>query len=112
MDARPFSDISYEKLLGEEKLAGSRCAKCNALFVPPKPICTKCYGTQMEWVEMSGKGKLFAFTVITVCPPAMAAEGYSRTNPYCTGVVELDEGARVDARIEGVDATKPETIRV
>ena len=28
------------------------------------------------------------------------------------GVVELDEGTRVDARIEGVDASKQETIKV
>jgi len=27
-------------------------------------------------------------------------------------VVELDEGTRVDARIEGVDARNPETIKV
>ena len=40
------------------------------------------------------------------------AQGYHRKNPYCTGVVELEEGARVDARIEGVDAAKPEEIKV
>lgn len=112
MQQLPFSDTSYEKLLGEGKLAGSRCASCQALFVPPKPFCTKCFGTEMEWAEMSGKGKLFAFTVISICPPAMAAQGYSRTKPYCSGVVELEEGARVDARIEGVDTARPETIRV
>ena len=31
---------------------------------------------------------------------------------HCSGVVELEEGGRVDARIEGVDAGKPEDIKV
>ena len=42
----------------------------------------------------------------------MIEEGYNRNNPYCSAVVELDEGARVDARIEGVDTKNPETIKV
>jgi uncharacterized OB-fold protein len=42
----------------------------------------------------------------------MAALGYGRDNPYCSGVVELEEGARVDARIEGIDASTPESIQI
>jgi uncharacterized OB-fold protein len=66
----------------------------------------------MEWVEMKGLGKIVAFTCISVAPPAMMEQGYGRHNPYCTGVVELDEGPRTAARIEGVDAAKPEEISV
>ena len=112
MEERPFSDISYEQYLGEERLMGSRCKECDALFVPPRSICVKCHGSEMEWVETKGKGTLAAFTCITVAPPFMMAQGYDRKHPYCSGVVELEEGARVDARIEGVDASKPEDIRV
>jgi len=61
---------------------------------------------------MKGKGKLAAFTCITIAPPFMIEQGYNRKNPYCSGVVELEEGGRVDARIEGVDAGKPENINV
>jgi len=112
MEERPFSDISYEQYLSEEKLMGSRCKKCKALFVPPRSICVKCYNSEMEWVEVKGKGQLAAFTCITVAPPSMIAQGYDRNHPYCSGVVELEEGARVDARIEGVDATRPEEIKI
>ncbi len=108
----PFNDISYNKFLTEEKLMGSRCTKCGTLFVPPRPICTKCYAADMEWVEMKGKGELITFTVISVGPPFMIQEGYDRKHPYCTGVVELEEGVRVVARIEGFDNTKPESIKV
>lgn len=112
MEERPFSDISYRQFLNEEKLMGSRCRQCHTLFVPPRPICIKCYGTEMEWVGMKGQGKLVAFTCIAVSPPFMIEEGYDREHPYCSGVVELEEGVRVVARIEGVDATKPETIKI
>lgn len=112
MEERPFSDISYEQFLREEKLMGSRCKECGALFVPPRSICVKCFSSEMEWVEMKGKGRLAAFTCISVGLPFMIAEGYDRKHPYCSGVVELEEGGRVDARIEGVDANKPEDIKI
>ncbi|MBL7205325.1 MAG: Zn-ribbon domain-containing OB-fold protein [Desulfobacteraceae bacterium] len=112
MEERPFSDISFEKFLNEEKLMGSRCEGCDTVFVPPRSVCTTCYQPKMQWVEMKGKGKLAAFTCITIAPPFMIEQGYNRKNPYCSGVVELEEGGRVDARIEGVDAGKPEDIKV
>lgn len=112
MADRPFSDIAFENYLAEEKLMGSRCTRCGSLFVPPRPICVDCHGTEMTWVQLSGRGTLAAFTCITIGPPFMRAEGYDRHNPYCSGVVALEEGGRVDARIEGVDPKQPEKIIV
>jgi len=112
MEEKHFSDISYEQFLNEEKLMGSRCKQCGAFYVPPRPICIKCYASEMEWVQTKGKGKLAAFTCIAVGPPFMMEEGYNRTRPYVSGVVELEEDARVVARIEGVDGSKPETIKI
>lgn len=112
MEERPISDVSFEQFLNENKLMGSRCTKCGSLFTPPRPICPDCRGSEMEWTEMKGTGKLTAFTCIAIGPGFMIEEGYNRKKPYCVGVVELDEGTRVDARIEGVDAGKPETIHL
>ena len=112
MEQRPFSDTAFEKYLSEDKLMGSRCKQCGALFVPPRPICVKCTGDDLVWEEMTGAGKLAAFTCISIGPSFMIAEGYNRNNPYCSGVVELKEGPRVDARIEGVYPKNPESIMV
>ena len=112
MEERPFSDISYELFLNEERLMGSRCKACGTQYVPPRSICIDCYKSDMEWVEMKGKGRLAAFSCINIPPPFMIAQGYNRKNPYCTGVVELEEGAKVDARIDSVDCAKPEAIKV
>ena len=112
MEERPFSDVSYQQFLNEGKLMGSKCSRCGVLFAPPRPICIECHGTQMQWVEMKGKGQLVAFTCIAVGPPFMIEEGYDRKRPYISGVVELEEGVRVDARIEEVDGNSPETIKI
>jgi len=113
MEERAFSDISYNQYLNEEKLMGSKCKKCGTLFTPPRRYCVKCRNSfDMEWVEMSGKAKLAGFTCIAVGPPFMIEEGYDRNHHYCTGIVELEEGTRVDGRIEGIDPHKPETIKV
>jgi uncharacterized OB-fold protein len=112
MEQRLFNDISYERFLSEGKLMGSKCRKCGALFLPPRPLCVQCYSTEMEWVQMKGRGKLVAFTCIAVGPPDMMREGYNRKNPYVCGVVELEEGVKVVARIQGVNGAQPETIKV
>jgi uncharacterized OB-fold protein len=112
MEDRPLNDTSYEEFLNERKIMGSRCKKCGMLALPPRSICVSCFGNQMEWVEFKGTGKLAAFTSIVVAPPYMVKEGFDRNNPYVVGVVELDEGVKAVARIVGVDAKKPEQIKV
>jgi uncharacterized OB-fold protein len=112
MNDKPFNDHSYEQFLNEWKIMGSKCKKCGALSIPPRALCVSCFGSQMEWVQFKGDGKLAAFTSIVVAPPLMAKEGFGRNNPYVVGVVELQEGPKIVARITGVDAKKPEQIKV
>ena len=112
MSNKPFTDTSYEQYLNELKIMGSRCKKCGALALPPRPICVSCYHAEMEWFEFKGRGKLAAFTSISVAPPFMIQEGFGRNNPYLVGVVELEEGVKTVSRINGLDARKPEQIKV
>lgn len=112
MDATTISDLNFKEFLKQGRLMGSRCARCDLSYVPARPICPQCHGSDVEWQEMPARGKLAAFTCVAVPPPAMVAQGYGRNNPYCTGVVELDGGGRVVTRIEHVDAARPETIQV
>ncbi len=107
-----FYSAAYERFISQGKLMGSKCRKCGTIYVPPRPICPKCHTHEMELMAMKGKGKLAAYTVITVGPPMMVEEGFNRESPYCSGVVELEEGARITARILGVDVTKPDQIKI
>ena len=112
MSERPFTGQAFYQYLGEQKLMGSRCKSCGALYVPPRPLCPDCYGDDMDWEQLGGKGKLIAFTTVHIAPTAMIEAGYGRNNPYCTGIVQLDEGPAVSAQIIGVDPTAPEQIAV
>jgi len=104
--------LAYNKFLSEHKLMGARCKKCGHLSLPPKPICPECHGNELELEEMKGRGKLVAYTVIAVGSPLMVEEGYGRGKHYCCGIVELEEGAKICARISGVDTSKPEQIKI
>lgn len=112
MAERPFTEHSFREYLSEHKLMGSRCLECGQLFLPPRPICPACYGDRMIWSQTSGRGKLVAFTAVHIGPTAMVEAGYDKNNPYTAAVVELEEGPKISAQLVGVDARRPEGIRI
>jgi hypothetical protein len=109
---REFTVYSYLDYINNKKLMGSKCKKCGKIYVPPRKLCIKCNSTDLEWVEMSGKGKLAAFSCIGVGTTFMADKGYSMKNPYCFSVIKLDEGPMISGQLIGVDESKPETIKI
>lgn len=112
MDDRPFTYASYLSYLTENRLMGSRCPACQKVSLPPRPACPDCGNKRMEWIEMPTKGRLMAFTCIHVTRSHLSAAGYNRQHPYCVGVVELENGARISSRILGVDPLHPEDIPI
>jgi uncharacterized OB-fold protein len=109
---KEFTHAAFDSFLNEKKLMGSQCESCGALHLPPRPLCTACYSDDLQWVALSGRGKLLAFTTVHIAPTAMIEAGYGRDNPYCTGIVQLQEGPAISAQILGVDATHPEQIAI
>jgi uncharacterized OB-fold protein len=112
METAPFNLASFYDFLRQKRLMGTRCTSCGRVWLPPRAICAQCRVSRMEWIELPGNGRLVAFTSIYVAPSKLAAQGYDRQHPYCVGVVELENGVRASARILGVDAAHPETIRI
>ncbi len=112
MPAKEFTAASFAEALAEKKLMGSRCACDGTVYLPPRAFCPDCPQAEMEWVEFSGKGTLLAYTIIYIGPSAMLAAGFDRKNPYCVGIVELEEGPRISAMITGVDPLQPAAIPI
>ena len=108
---REFNAASFYEFLKEGRLMGVQCSSCGRLSVQPRPLCPACHSSNLEWYQFSGKARLSTFTCISIVPAAIAEKGYGRDNPYCTGVVTLQEGPRISARISGVDAGNPQNIR-
>ena len=107
-----YNAAGFYEFVEEKKLMGTKCKSCGELFLPPRPVCSSCHGEEMEWVEMGGKGKLEAFTVTLYGPTRMVESGYGPKNPYCVGVVRLDEGPAISSQILGLDLSKPEEIKI
>ncbi|MDP3065068.1 MAG: OB-fold domain-containing protein [Chloroflexota bacterium] len=107
-----FTTNAFARHLAERRLMASCCQACRKLFVPCRAICPRCHATAMEWQEKSGRRRLVTFTAIADAPSTKEAEGYGRDNPYVVGIVELEEGRRVSARILGFDAKAPEKIAI
>lgn len=105
---RPFTAASFQAYMNEGKLMGSRNRETGEIFVPPRPIDPATQGEDMEWIELSGRGTLAAFTSVYIGTSAMIDAGYDRSKPYVAGIVQLEEGPRISAQIAGVDATQPD----
>ncbi|MGE5138350.1 MAG: Zn-ribbon domain-containing OB-fold protein [Rudaea sp.] len=111
MSSVPLNYAGFNKHLAEHRLMGTRCRTDGSLYLPPREMCPSGHA-DMEWAELSGEGRLESFTIIYVGPSSMIAAGYDRKNPYCVGVVRLDEGPAISAQILGVDVKHPDQIKI
>ncbi len=75
-------------------LQGRRCAECGRLSVEGGHPCPFCGSQGGSAVPLSGRGRLLSWTVIRVAPGRYADEA-----PYAVGLLELEEGLRLTARL-------------
>jgi len=112
MSKGAFTSAEFYTYLQQKKFMGTQCASCGKIYLPPRPLCIECFSDDMEWTELSGKGTLQAFTSITVGPTFMVELGYDRKNPYCCGIVSLEEGPQVSGQILEINPQEPESIKI
>ena len=82
------------------KLVMQRCKDCQSWVWCPRPVCGECGSDKLEWTELSGRGKIFAFTVIREVV-GRALRGFAPDIPYVTAWVDLDEGPRFCSNVVG-----------
>ena len=87
---RPFWEAAKR-----HELAMPRCKTCDQLFFYPRSECPRCLSTHLEWMNVSGRGRLHTYTV--VYQPANAA--FRDDTPYIYAVVQLDEGPRMVSNV-------------
>ena len=87
------------------ELAAQRCKTCNHLIFYPRPACTKCLSMDLEWVQLTGKGRVYTFTIINQA----AIPGFMEDVPYVLAIVQLNEGPRITTNIV---ECKPEDVKV
>ena len=66
------------------KLLVKKCNDCGENHYYPRTICPHCFSDKTEWLETSGKGKIYSYSVMRRSPV-----------PYAIAYVTLEEGVTI-----------------
>jgi uncharacterized OB-fold protein len=88
---------------GRAILIGGRCADCGNETFPRAPVCCQCMSENVQAQPMPRAGTLYAFSTVHV-----AAKKWKQ--PMCIGYVDLPNGARVFAHLEGDNLSIGDTV--
>ena len=89
-ETRPFWEGTKR-----HELQIQRCLDCEKFYFYPRSICPHCLSDNTEWVNVSGRGKIYSFTV----SHRPASPAFEPDVPYNIAIVELDEGVRMMSNI-------------
>lgn len=87
----------------EGRLRVQRCRDCATHVFIPQPVCSGCFGEDLEWVDSSGRGALYSYTVVH------RPQQPSFEVPYVPIIVELEEGWYMLSNLKNVS---PQEIEV
>ena len=81
----------------EKELRLQKCSGCGKFRFPPGPTCDKCLSDDAEWAAVSGRGKVYSYTVVRrQTHPAFPT-------PYTVALVEMEEGPRIAVQVRDHD---------
>lgn len=81
--------------LAKGELLLQKCNACGTLNMYPRYACPACQSEDLGWQKSRGRGKLHSFCVLRQGAP----EGFEGDLPYAIGVVKLEEGVQMLARL-------------
>lgn len=91
-------DAPFWTALSERRLVLPRCRQCGTYIWYPRTFCSACHTAGVDWVEASGRGSIYSYTV-----SRRGLGPWSDRAPYVIAYVELEEGPRVMTNIVGCD---------
>jgi len=101
---------TYWDGIDAQTLLIQRCNACKEFYFPAAPVCPKCTSRCVEWIEASGKARLYSY-VITQKPWPEWMQAWREDGPMSVALVELAEGPRLVSTI--VDcAQTPEALEI
>ncbi|RLC25449.1 MAG: DNA-binding protein [Deltaproteobacteria bacterium] len=85
-----FTSISkvndFVDYLEKGQVMGTRCKDCGRIFFPPRADCCDCLTSNMDWVEVTGPGKLVSFSKLEYAPV-----GFGDDLPYCIALLDYGD---------------------
>ncbi|TET90387.1 MAG: Zn-ribbon domain-containing OB-fold protein [Desulfobacteraceae bacterium] len=68
------------------KVMYTRCKDCGLVFFPPRADCYQCLTSNMEWLEVSGNGKLISYSKLEYAPV-----GFGDDLPYSIALLDYGD---------------------
>src|SRR5579872_5752354 len=94
---RPERDTAPQWRSAGGKLLIQKCEPCDKAFYYPRVACPYCLGSDVKWLECSGRGQIYSHSTMR------------RGTPYTIAYVTLEEGPQMLTNI--VDCA-PEEISI
>lgn len=96
---------NYWKAATKGKLMLNQCNECNFIYHYPRALCPKCFSDDVDWIESSGKGTIYTYTVAR---QTQFSDWPEAETPIVMVIVELTEGPKVPSIIKGIDTDSVE----
>ena len=93
-DTEPFWDGCQEG-----RFLIPQCTQCKHRRWPPGPMCPVCQSTDTEWIEASGRGRVYSWIVVTHPVDPVLVDQV----PYAVAMIDLEEGVRVVGNVAGCE---------
>lgn len=87
IESQPYWDAA-----AKERLTLKRCRSCGEVHYYPRSICPLCFSPDTEWLQASGKGTIYSFSIMRRAPV-----------PYAIAYVTLEEGVTMMSNIVECD---------
>jgi len=85
-----FTSISkvndFVDYMEKGKVMYTRCKDCGLVFFPPRADCYQCLTSNMEWLEVSGNGKLISYSKLEYAPV-----GFGDDLPYSIALLDYGD---------------------
>ena len=85
-----FTSISkvndFVDYMEKGKVMYTRCKDCGLVFFPPMADCYQCLTSNMEWLEVSGNGKLISYSKLEYAPV-----GFGDDLPYSIALLDYGD---------------------
>ena len=91
IETKPFWDAT-----ADGRLLLPTCDDCHSLIWYPRGYCPECSSMNVSWVQASGRGTVYSFSITR-----NGAGAWKPVGPYVIAYVELEEGPRVLTNIVG-----------
>lgn len=93
--AKPFWEAAREN-----RLIIQKCADCSQHVFYPRMLCPQCFSKNLQWVEASGRGTIYSYTVVMNNSPSV----FIKDIPYVVALIKLEEGVQMLSNIVECDS--------